>query len=317
MTKTTPDNDDNDMTTPSRWTQSILPKHETHAHQFLIEHPEYDGRNVRIGILDTGVDPGAIGLQNGTSDGKVKVVDVVDCTGAGDVDVSTKATISITTTNNDGQDCDDSNDTTSNDKKVVVTVKGLSGKTIELNPSWTIADDTVYLGIKAAYDLYPAPLKKRILSQRMKLFNAQQRRKAVEVREQLTALEAELVSSSGKKKSSNNYAEKQKEKEHLEYLLSNTTQAYATVTEFAAYDPGPMLDCVVFHDGVHWRAYIESESSDGMSSNDDEGDDDANKVAMSSNQKVALANYGLFQEYAKGLGTAVQLRRQHLRRRQH
>ena len=55
----------------------LLPRRSVGAEQFLVEHPEYDGRGVVIAILDSGIDAGVPGLRT-TTTGLPKLLDLRD-----------------------------------------------------------------------------------------------------------------------------------------------------------------------------------------------------------------------------------------------
>lgn len=75
-------------------------------------------------------DPGAAGLQT-TSDGRPKVIDLVECTGSGDVDMSTvrKAEAGAT------------------------SIEGLCGRTLKLNADWSNPTGQWRVGRKAAFEV--------------------------------------------------------------------------------------------------------------------------------------------------------------------
>jgi tripeptidyl-peptidase II len=62
----------------------LMPLASTGIPGFLAAHPSFDGRGVLVGILDSGVDPGVLGLQS-TTTGVPKILDLRDFSGEGAV----------------------------------------------------------------------------------------------------------------------------------------------------------------------------------------------------------------------------------------
>ncbi|KAK1942457.1 Tripeptidyl-peptidase 2 [Phytophthora citrophthora] len=206
-------------------TASLLPKEETLADRFLQQYPDYDGRNAVVAIFDTGVDPGAIGLQT-TPDGRPKVIDIVDATGAGDVDTSS-----------------------------VIEAKGgkltlANGRVLTLNPQWKASRDGKYhVGTVAGYHLFPGPLVTRLKTERKEKFDIEQRKATNEVQQLLAKWSKENSATT-------NDTAKLREKKDLQArlkLLEELAKNYE--------DPGPIYDAVVFYDGTCWRAALDTKET--------------------------------------------------------
>ncbi|KAF9580814.1 tripeptidyl-peptidase II Tpp2, partial [Lunasporangiospora selenospora] len=210
--------------------QGILPKEETEADSFLKKNPNYDGRNTIIAILDTGVDPGAAGLQL-TSDGKPKIIDIVDCSGSGDIPTTT---IVKPTEDEDGYP----------------VVTGLSGRKLKLGKDWKNPSGEYRLGIKRAYDLFPDELQERIKKERLAEFQKKHFLLVSQVQDDLAAfLKANPTLSEKEQRTKDDLNAR------LEVLKENMKNHS---------DPGPIYDCVVFHDGNVWRAAVDAKETGNL-----------------------------------------------------
>ena len=142
----------------------LVPKIETQALSFIEKNNTYDGRGVIVGILDTGVDPNAIGLEQ-TSEGKRKVIDIIDCTGSGDVKLG-----DLIDANSDG------------------TITSFGGRIIKINPNWTNPTGKYRVGAKNAFELYPRGLTSRVKEERKKKFLLAQNLKEAELQKSISLL---------------------------------------------------------------------------------------------------------------------------------
>ena len=235
----------------------LIPREETQALQFV---QNYNGKDVTIGILDTGVDPGASGIYN-MMDGSPKLVGVIDCTGSGDVSVETEKKAKLV--------------------NGLWTIEGLSGKTLTLPGDWKLQDfpkkteteekkeeekkeeektddkkeDTdedkeekdddksivkgpVRLGFLRAYDLFPKKLVTRIKQHRQKELSQSLSPNIANVRQELSENKAIAKPT----------PDQVNTRQDLEARL--------TVLQAKHEDPGPVYDCVVYYDGSNYRAAL-------------------------------------------------------------
>jgi tripeptidyl-peptidase-2 len=204
---------------PAFPTADLLPKSETGIARFLAEHPTYDGRGIVVAIFDTGVDPGAPGLQV-TTDGKPKIIDVVDGSGSGDVSTKTVRRA------DQGK------------------LAGLSGRTLDVG-SLTCPSGEFHLGVKPAFELWPSGLVGRMKEKRQEQLDEAHGPLLAEARRALEAFDDEHPEPT------------EPERLSREELAARVDVLRALADE--PRDPGPVYDCVVFHDGEHWRAAVDTD----------------------------------------------------------
>ena len=206
---------------------ALQPKKETGVTRFLEQYPDADGRGVVVAIFDTGVDPGAPGLQV-TTDGKPKIIDVVDGTGSGDVDTTTIVELA-----EDG------------------TFEGISGRTLTPHPEWANPTGEFRVGLKPMSELYPRGLDSRMAGERRDEWDKLQRTRSEDLHRQLSAFDREYPEPTSD------------ELEIREDLVAKIDQLETFQNSYS--DNSPILDCVVFHDGEKWRASLDTDSDGDFS----------------------------------------------------
>ncbi|GAV79300.1 Peptidase_S8 domain-containing protein/TPPII domain-containing protein [Cephalotus follicularis] len=207
----------------STFLASLMPKKEIAADRFIESFPHYDGRGVLIAIFDSGVDPAADGLQV-TSDGKPKILDVLDCTGSGDIDTS-----KVVKADADG------------------CILGASGASLFINSSWKNPSGEWHVGCKLVYELFTNTLTSRLKKERKKKWDERNQEEIAKAVKQLEEFD--------KKHTRVEDANLKRTREDLQNridILRKQVESYD--------DKGPIIDAVVWHDGEVWRVAVDTQS---------------------------------------------------------
>ncbi|KAL0317794.1 UNVERIFIED_CONTAM: Tripeptidyl-peptidase 2 [Sesamum angustifolium] len=206
----------------STFLASLMPKKEIAADRFVEAHPEYDGRGVVIAIFDSGVDPAAAGLRV-TSEGKPKVLDVIDCTGSGDIDTST-----IVKADDNG------------------CIRGTSGNSLVVNSSWKNPSGEWHVGCKLVYELFTNTLTDRLKKERKKKWDEKNQEAVAEAVKQLDEFDKKHA-----KVDDTILKRKREDLQSRVDFLRKQADSYD--------DKGPIIDAVVWHDGEVWRAALDTQ----------------------------------------------------------
>ncbi|KAJ8771482.1 hypothetical protein K2173_026659 [Erythroxylum novogranatense] len=207
----------------STFLASLMPKKEIGVDRFLEAHPEFDGRGTVIAIFDTGVDPAAAGLQE-TSDGKPKVLDVIDCSGSGYVDTS-----KVVKADDDGR------------------IMGTSGAALLVNSSWKNPSGEWHVGCKLVYELFPNSLTSRLKRERRKKWDEKNHEEIANAVKQLDEFNQKHPNPDDV-----NLKKIREDLQHRIDILRKQADSYD--------DRGPVIDAVVWHDGELWRAALDTQS---------------------------------------------------------
>lgn len=203
---------------------ALIPKREVGADTFLAEHPTYDGRGVVIAIFDTGVDPRAPGLAV-TSTGERKVLDIIDGTGSGDVDTST--VVQATAEH---------------------TLAGQSGRTLTLPADLINPTGDFRLGLKRGDELFAGNVYRRLTDDDATHWDAAvSTRRATPARQPSAALRAARAKAPvDRTRAELDLIARAEVLEHLE-------------DAYAKNSPGPVYDCVLWHDGTDWNVLVDTD----------------------------------------------------------
>lgn len=231
--------------TESSFLASLMPKKEIGADRFIESHPEFDGRGVLIAIFDSGVDPAAAGLQV-TSDGKPKIIDVLDCTGSGDIDTS-----KVVKADADGY------------------IMGASGTPLVINPSWNNPSGEWHVGCKLVYELFTDTLTSRVQKKRKKKWDEKNQEAISDALKHLNEFDQKHTK-----------LEDSKLKRVREDLQNRVDFLRKQADSYD--DRGPVIDAVVWNDGNVWRVALDTQSLE----DDDSGNGKLANFAPLTNYRI-------------------------------